>query len=324
MPIEIHKNVAETEISATELDSRLFENGSPTLAGQVIGLFLESVEFDALLDDEDVAEHIDVAEATLKGADDADEVEIVEAGAEGGELSVIESLDGDIAADFVDMDDMTSMFEHFAVNLPEGTVEERVLKATALELLGEGFDLKALDEASIFKKGDFRKIHKGTVKTPGGKTGPALINRMLGAMMKKEAITRAKAPGKGYKSGDYQKNPSGYGGGTAKGRKAVMMFKDKNKSKLAVKAKRVKGGAGAEAKLKAKAVSTAAKAKAKAAALTKKKGKMSKVTSKKSLVAHDTEAVSTLNESVNLSHQALPRAVSMINALNRTFGTPKK
>jgi hypothetical protein len=240
MPIEIHKNVAE--MSVTDIDKLILENGSLTLIGQVLTAFLESVEFDDLIDDADVKEFVEVEEAAVKSVQGSDDLEVVEADADGSELCLIETLPGDVAEAFIDIDDLVNMFEHFVTHMEETTTQDRILKAAALELLGEGYDLKNLEEASVFKKGDFRKIRSGTLKTPNGKTGPELINRMLGAMLKKEAIKRAKAPGAGYKRGDYDKNPAGYGGGTGKGRKAVMMFKNKNKSSLAVKAKRVNHG----------------------------------------------------------------------------------
>ena len=318
MPIEIHKSV-EPIIEAQDVDALLFENGSPTLAGQVLTDFLESVEFDALLDDKDLAELIEVSEAYVTGGDAA-ELTLVDEGTEGAELVLLQTMDGELVAEATDLDDMYGMFEHFVSQLAESTLEEKILKATGLGLLGENYDLTNLSEASVFKKGDFRKIHAGTNKTTSGKTGPALVNRMLGAMLKKEAIKRAKAPGAGYKKGDYEKEPAGYGGGTAKGRKAVMMFKSKNKAKLAVKAKRVKGASGSDAKLKAVAVAAAAKAKAKANGLLKKKSTLNKMSSKKSIVASDSSAVHSLHEGFDPMSAAVAtqRAGIMAKSLTRT------
>ncbi len=134
-------------------------------------------------------------------------------------------------AEALDYDDLFGMFEHYVNDLPEDSISEKTFKAAGMALLGE----EALTE---FAKGAFRKIHK---KGPAGK---ALVNRMLGAMIAKQVIKRAKAkgPGKprsgasgftgqggqkgtGYKGGDYDKNGGGYGAGTGKGIRVWSTYK---------------------------------------------------------------------------------------------------
>jgi len=289
MPIEITKSApAQTSVSESDVDALLVKDGALTLEGQVIQGFLESVEFDDLLADEDVSEFVEGVEAV--GAEDADGITLIEGATEpkeGQEFVIVETLSGEAAAALIDADDLHEAFVYYVGCMPESTLSDKVAKAAAIALLGEDdASLPSnLDEASVFKKGAFRKIHSGAQKTSGGKTGPELVKRMMVAMLKKEAIKRASKPGTGYKGGDYEKNGAGYGSGTAKGKKAVALFKGKNTAKIKTAAKKVKGAAGAEVKLKAKAAAKAAKEKAKTAL--KKPVKAQGKGEKKALVASE-------------------------------------
>jgi hypothetical protein len=297
MPIEItNAHIDEAQDVLPEIQNA---DGSLTLVGRVLEAFLESVDMSDLMDDEDAAEYIETSDAFMKQKDDS--LVVCEEKDEGAEQYSVEEMAGDVVSAIIDEDDLGAMFEYFAKHLPESTTEERVFKAAAMELIGEG---EVIDEVSTFKKGDFRKIRTGAKKTTGGKTGPALVNRMLGAMLRKEAITRAKnGPGRGYKAGDYDKNPAGYGQGTKAGLKSVAMYKAKKAGALKVQARKVKGAAGSEAKLKAKAMADKAKKKAKLAGLKKAPGKMVKASGKKSLTAsHD--HVSNVMESEQQVHRA--------------------
>jgi hypothetical protein len=307
-PIEL-TSVGPVAEALADVEALLVKDGKPTLESEVLAHFFEHVDMDAIMDEPELAECIESVEAHLRFNDAAEEVEVLEAEAEGTEPGVVETLAGEIVAETIDEDDLLGLFEHYVLNLPESTMEEKLRKSTALSLMPDL--VERLDEASVFKKGDFRKIHKGTVKTANGKTGPLLVKRMLIAMLKKEAIKRAKTSGKGYRGGDYEKNGAGYGGGTPSGKKAVALYKGKSGAKLKAAARKVKGAASAEAKLKAKAKSKDAAKKAKANALAKKKP--TKGGDKKSLVAHDDSVPAS-----NLAESSLGMAGRLVSRMPRT------
>jgi len=286
MPVQITKTPV-ANVEETDVEKLLFnEDGTMTAQGQVVDSFLETVDFSEMFEDPDLAEFIEHDESNFKIEDD--EVIATKEGDETGALGVVHSLDGGVIALLIDEDDLHGMFEFWAVNeMDTSTLEGRVLQTVAFELLGVTEDDIELDET--FKKGAFRKIHKSV------SGGPAIVNRMLGAMLNKEAINRAKGgPGTGYKSGDYQKDPSGYGSGkgsalkkykkiskkakTGAGKKAAAATK-KTKGKLS---KFSKGGGKKVAKKKGKGLAAA-----KAKALGLKKGK------KKSLAAGDVSDLGT-------------------------------
>lgn len=220
MPIEIGAPEAR-EQEEIQIESLLFdESGKLTLEGEIIGDFLESVDYDALFEDADVQEFIDDENALyfVEGEDGEPKFltkeEEIEAH-EDVEEAEIEVVPGEVAVQAIDMDDMFAMFEYYVQNeMPTTTMEDKARKAAALYMLGE----EALEEAP-FKKGDFRKLR---AKGPGGKDA---VTRMMIAMLGKEAIKRV-GKGKGYKGGGYAKD-SGYAPGTPGGIKRYEKMRKK-------------------------------------------------------------------------------------------------
>lgn len=255
---------------AEDVSALLFrEDGRLTLEGQVIASFVESVDLEAAF--ESLADIATVETIKLTESETGDVVEGE------GEDTEVECLDGEDVAEAVDADDLFSMFEHYAHALPEATIEEKAYKAAALSLIDE----EALEE---YAKGEFRKMVKK------GAAGKALVNRMLGAMIAKQVIKRAKAKnpgtprkgasgftgqggqkGAGYKGGDYEKNPPGYGAGTAKGKAVWMKFKSGGAGKATGKKQELKTRAAKKKGVDYKATMDASKVKK----VINKKGKAS-------------------------------------------------
>lgn len=324
MPVILHRTPSADTV-LEDVDARLHDaTGALTLEGQVIMAFLESVNFDDLLDDADLSEFVEAVEKKKKAKKKDDAEDGDDEGTEDmeeGEVYTTLTMEGEDLAEFLDEEDMAGMFEFFVGQMPATTVEEKVLKAAGERLLGivedreddvleaakEGDEgVTKLDEAKgAFKKGDFVKIRKGKLKTSTGKTGLLLVQRMLGAIEKKGAIKRTEkggyhAPG-GAGVATYKKD-AGYGSGSVGGKKAYAKFIASGKGKSAkLKAKtKVKGAAAAE--MKAKAKENAAKAKAKASRLEKKKPGAVTGAKKKSLVAHDdTTRSDRMDESLSLA-----------------------
>lgn len=239
----------EESVSAHLVD----KDGKPTLQAEVIERFLDDVDFndvfEALHADPESKGVIESSEGWIKFDNELNCYVEAEKGEEGAELGTIETLTGDVLAETVDMDDMAGMFDFHMVNEHDHDSLQGKLEATM-------FDYGAnLDE---FSKGDFKKVHKGALKTTGG-TGPAMVNRMLGAMIAKQAIKRAKAgspgtpkakggftdqggvKGAGYRGGDYEKHAPGYGSGTGSGVKVWTKYRTRKQAELAKKAKKIKG-----------------------------------------------------------------------------------
>lgn len=154
-------------------------------------------------------------------------IEALAAYLSGADLIETASVSGSAleAAEIIDLDDLTAMLAETLDDCAEATdLPTKVAIAAFSDLFRQ--DAELVDEAmppggqykGTFKKGDFKKIHAGKKTTPAGKKGPEIINRMLGAMIVKGAIKKAK-PGSGYTGGDYAKD-KGYGPGTAPGIKA--------------------------------------------------------------------------------------------------------
>lgn len=305
-----------TEHIVEDAAARLFDKeGALSLEGRVLLAFLESVNFDDLLDDPDLAEFVEVA--TVKGRYDEAIDEVVEADEADAEEIPVESMEGEDAAAFVDEDDLLGMFEWFVEHMDTETVDGKVLKAAGERLLGaveeeiveaatEGDEgAVRLDEAKgNFKRGDFVKIRKGTKKTSLGKTGKDLVTQMMLAMFHKGAIKRSPAKG-AYKAPGAKvhswKRDAAYGEGTPAGKAKVSRYKAAKKGQQLKTKKKVKGGQAAD--MKAKAKEKAAKLKAKAARLQKKQPGGAK---KKSLVAHDTEVrTDRIDESLSLAHSVV-------------------
>lgn len=373
MPLIVHSPAAEVINTPVDesVDAVLFDkDGNLTLEGQVIEAFIASIDWNDLLDDEDVAEFIESEvkrlyfddEAGLafeeldetskeeflarmgkgkkkgKGDDKAkddekedDKEDDADDEDDGTEEGTIETLDGEIVAEFVDEADLEHMFLHYVSQLPESNLAEKAQKAAIIKHL----DLSE-EELVEFKRGAFAKARK----TGAGKNK---VTRMLMAMLAKQAIARAK-PGQasyrapGAKSTTYTKagqrgagdnlNPTGkvsYGTGTTMGRKkyfthvstgasksAAGQMKSKSKKKQTaseIRAAALKAKKGTTS-MKAAAKSGDAKKKAKADVLAKKKPS-GKGANRKMDVAHDEKAVSHIHEGSKLASHilgALPRA----------------
>lgn len=199
----------------------------------------------------------------------------------GAELMETRTIPAEVVAegheDMIDYDDMADMFAEYLDGMAESAdLRDRVAVAAAAKAFNE--EAETINEAA-FKKGDFKRIHKGKKKA-AGKVGPGIVNSMLGAMIHKESIKKVK-PGSGYTGGDYNKD-TGYGPGTAKGIKKWLKASGRagaDGKQVAVKAvkgksKKVLTGAKAKAANKAAAAKAAADAgaakKAKAIAASKK------------------------------------------------------
>lgn len=225
MPLVSVQNEEQQDIDVKAL---LFkEDGTLTLEGEVLQDFLDDVDFDDVFEDAEVRES-GILTIEKKWGIEADE-DVIEAaeGDEGASEFEVATISGEDFAEVVDLDDLANLFQYHVENeMPEETLEEKARKKVAEDIL---------DEAKYhpYKKGDFKRIHRGG--------GAALVNRMLGAMLNKEAIQRAtKGPGKGYKGGDYDKRKPGYAPGTAKGIRKWRMYKMKKKAELAQKEKKTK------------------------------------------------------------------------------------
>ncbi len=315
MPIIITAE-AKAPIAETDVESLLVRGDRLTLEGQVVADFLESVDF------EDAFEHLaEAAETETIKLSEADG-EVVEGAADGVDTEV-EVIDGEDLAESIDVDDLCQMFEHYVDGLPEASIEEKAYKAAALSLVGE-------DRLEEFQKGTFRKM---------GKTGAgrALVNRMLGAMIAKQVIKRAKskgpgtprkgssgftgqggAKGAGYKGGDYDKNPPGYGAGTGKGVAVWKRFKSggtgkasgakqERKTRPAKKGKGVKYKATMDAGKAKKVVAKKAGLKGKGGALKKAMGESTHVRQLPGVQIH---------ESVGLVARALGRRQALNDDAN--------
>jgi len=224
------KSDEELEVQPNDVYESLFdENNEFTLEGETIYNFLMEVDFSDLFDDEEIRDAglIDEDEILLMKADDetieTDDEEKADVG-----VMEVESIDGDVAVELIDMEDLVEMFYWWLENEhPNETLEERASIALFLDTEDGDEDDEDGEVDERFKKGSFRKIRKR-------KGGVAVVNAMLGAMLNKEIITRAKGgSGKGYKKGDYDKNPKGYKkGGTAAGLRAYGAFLRKHTAQL--------------------------------------------------------------------------------------------
>lgn len=271
MPTIIESVNSQTQPEAVtdeQIDSLLFANEDElTIAGRVIEGFIQSVDYGPLMDDEDAVEFLErhlVAAAHVQEGEalDIDEVLalIDEHGTDVGETIadndlVVETLDGEYAEAFVDLDDLKGMFEDYVdMVLHEqangGDLDAKALYITALEILDDsevGED--ELDEAKNglaqgkkltgpggWKRGAFRKMR--------AKGDKMLVNRMLGAMLRKQAITRTKKgqgyrPSKSKQKGDYGPTPEApptvwpkYPTGSAAGKSKSKQIQKKASSKM--------------------------------------------------------------------------------------------
>ena len=139
-----------------------------TPRGESVALFLEGVNFDSLLENEDLAPLAESRVDESETDEDGEPVEIVE-------------MEGEIVAAAIDEDDLGGMFEHFVENeLAEDDSFSGRLRLRAV------MDAFGIDEA---RKGSRRGWFKGQPRE--------VRNRMLGAMIAKGAIKKkAKTPTK--------------------------------------------------------------------------------------------------------------------------------
>ena len=274
------------------------KDGNPTLQAKVLENFLDEVDFDDVFDliesDEETAALIETEEGWIKWDDELQCYVESEEGEEGAVLGTIQTLDGETVAEVIDMDDAANMFDYHMTEEHDASTLQGKLEAAVFSY-GE-VDEDTLDE---FKKGDFKKIHKGALKTTGG-SGPDMVKSMLGAMIAKGAIKRAKAAapgtpkgggksgftgqggkkGAGYRGGDYEKHGPGYGDGTDGGKKVWQKYRKRKAAELAKKKMKMKGKKAVSPKKKVAAKKAVAKKGAAAVAKAKaKKGKGKKLES---------------------------------------------
>lgn len=218
MPIQIVAE-SEVELNDQELESLLGTDESPTVEAQILGDFLEDTDFAEVMDTPEVQEFI---EEEKEG--------------EGDDAVDVEWLPGEVIAEALDYDDLYASFVYHVNHLmPAETMEDKTRHAVALSMLDEA---DVLDE---YKKGDFSKLAR---KGVGGR---GLVNRMLGAMVKKGAIRHTKSGEKGYKApgaegpASYQKAGTYRKGGTSAGKRKVAQFRKSKKSQLATQARKTVG-----------------------------------------------------------------------------------
>lgn len=308
-------------------DVQLFdEDGEMTLEAEVLFGFLTSLDFDDVMEDEDVKEFIETETGWYTEDEDGNLVPAKE-GDKDAALWTIESLDGEIAAMFVDEDDLYEMFRYYVANMPEETLEEKTLKAVFADVLDEEDDENVDEAKGPFKRGAFKKIHKKA-------GGPALVNRMLGAMMAKQAIKKAGSqgtkylakgvtakggtkPGTGQGGSDYEK-ASGYAPGTGSGVKKWRAYKGKMAADLTKQEKKTLKAKSGKAKLKAAPKKGLKKAGAKSLAKKKAAGK-------KSMGASDT-TTPPANTVESQSRPAYHRAssVGLAGSILESMGHGKK
>ena len=218
MPIELIAPDPETQV-----ESFLTESGALTLEAEVMAAFLNEADFSALFDDPDVRQFVQDEELAVyedefgRVVPILDEEMFAESVTDDTNVGLMrfESIDGEIAAEFIDEADLSAMFEYYIKHEhPSDTLADR----TALSLFGDMLAEGALEEKwkSPFKKGDFHKgamagvsaASKGTKKTVHRQRV-----RMMLAMLGKGVIKRVK-PGTGYGTGrkDYAR-ASGYPSG---------------------------------------------------------------------------------------------------------------
>jgi hypothetical protein len=216
MPLVSVQN--EESQDAVDISKLLFkEDGTLTLEGEVLQDFLDDVDFDDVFEDAEVRESGILTIEKKWGIEADDDVIEAAEGDEGAKEFEVATISGEDFAEVVD---------HVENEMPTETLEEKARKKVAEDIL---------DEAKYhpYKKGDFKRIHRAG--------GAALVNRMLGAMLNKQAIQRAAGgPGTGYKKGDYDKRKPGYGQGTATGVRRWKMYKMKKKAELTQKEKKTK------------------------------------------------------------------------------------
>jgi len=162
MPVILkHTRLDESEHNTGAL-SLFNEDGELTLAGEVVSDFLEHADFSSVFEHSEAENYLIVVE-------DADDSEVFE-----------EVLPGEVVAQIIDEDDLSAMFMHFLDTLGEHAQGEDASLEDKARLAV--FEAAFLDEK--FKRGAFRRAHK---------SGSGPINRMLGEMLAKSEVKRAKS-----------------------------------------------------------------------------------------------------------------------------------
>lgn len=280
--VKVEQPVEEKDDDVSKLIFK--DDGSLTLEGEILAIFLESVDFNTVYDDPEVREAGLVTSKKLKVVEqDGIFIEAEDGDKKAIEVNV-ESIAPEDMAELVDIDDLVMMFEYYVENeMPSETLEDKARLAAASAML---------DLGEARKKKDFKRYYGNTAKGYSRKA----VNRMLGAMIFKGAIDRAEKPGSGYDGGDYKKHPGGYGQGTAAGIKSWMKVSGRATGK--VKAKYVAASKKAGMSMKAKKAAAAKKG-----AAAKLKGKKSKKGAAISASAEQTPA--KLTEGANLASKMI-------------------
>lgn len=185
------------------------EGGELTIAGEVVADFLETADFTQ------VFEHPEAEPYVITVVDETDE-------------NVFEEvLPGTVALRLIDEVDMAEMFLHYLDLIGENALaEDASLEAKTKLAVFENLLLKPLDEK--YKRGAFRQMRRAE----GGAQGRnSQVNMMLGAMLKKGEIKRAKKSGGGYKGGDYEKGGRYKSGATKAGKAKAKQVSRRMQSK---------------------------------------------------------------------------------------------
>ena len=194
MPIVITKDTMEAQDEVKVEELLHDKHGNLTPMGETIDMFLDTVDWTALFEEEDDRDN-DYVETETVYVQPGPNNEFVDCDEddEGATAVEIESIPGKILGEIVDMDDMVAMFEWFLGQLPAGTLEEKARLAAWGVDVSEDWNYQPWDKRS------FKKIHKA-----GGKKAVA---RMLGAMLHKGVIRKlkGKARGTGKYKGDYMR-----------------------------------------------------------------------------------------------------------------------
>lgn len=229
MPVVLRKQTRLDESEHQEELALFNEDGELTLAGEVVADFLEHADFSNAFDHTEAANYLFVVE-------DEDDAEVEE-----------EMLPGVVARQLIDEDDLAEMFLHYLDILGErASAEDAPLEDRARLAV---FESLLLDER--FRRGAFRKARSAE----GGATGMnSTVNRMLGAMLQKGVLKRAKKPGAGYKGGDYTKGPRYRTGGTKATKRKAKAIARRKKAKVS-RAKKGTASRKAGRKLRALAAS---------------------------------------------------------------------
>lgn len=241
--------------------SELFtESGDLTARGEVVEAFLSEVDFNDFAADADVKEFVKTERIFVR--ESAGGYEECDQKADGAFEVEMEVIPGPVAAALIDEADLHLLWNHFvSEEMPQDTLEDKVRVTQVADMVDE-------DQLDEFKRGEFRKIRKGS---PAGK---AKVKSMLLAMLNKEAIKRV-AKGTGYKKGDYAPaaNWKFYPKGSKAGLAKVNKWRAANKAKVtAGQTKR-----GTKKVMKAQPATGAKKGAAKAAAKAKLFGGASKL-----------------------------------------------